>query len=66
MAPELKAMIEAARRRPMTAEELEAQEISFAFGNVAYEDQRVTRATVVRCSEAMKGVDESPKAATPG
>lgn len=45
----LRQIIADARRAVMTPEELAAQKISFAHGNVAIDDPRVTRELVVQC-----------------
>ena len=54
MSPTLKELIEKARLVQMTPEELAEQRISFAFGNAHYEDKRVTREDVERCSESTR------------
>jgi hypothetical protein len=59
MSPQLKALIEVAKLRPITSEELEAQEVSFAYGNASYENAHVTREEVARFSLSLKGVDEA-------
>jgi hypothetical protein len=46
MSDELKAQIERVRGYRMTPEEKRDQEIDFAFGNVHYENSRVTREMV--------------------
>jgi hypothetical protein len=46
MSDELKAMLELVRDYRMTPEEKRDQEIDFAFGNVHYENSRVTREMV--------------------
>ena len=46
MSDELKAQIERVRGYRMTLEEKRDQEIDFAFGNVHYENSRVTREMV--------------------
>ena len=43
MSDELKAMLDRVRDYQMSPEEKQAQEIGFAFGNVHYENERVTR-----------------------
>jgi hypothetical protein len=47
MSDKLKALIEKARHVRMTPQELQEQEISFAYGNVHYENHRVTRDQVI-------------------
>ena len=46
MSPELQALIDAARHRPFSPEEREAQRRSFAYGNAKIENDRITRAMV--------------------
>jgi hypothetical protein len=46
MSDELKAMLERVRDYRMTPEEKEGQELDFAYGNVHYENSRVTREMV--------------------
>ena len=46
MSEELKSMLEQVRYHRMTPEERRNQEIDFAFGNVHYENIRVTREMV--------------------
>jgi hypothetical protein len=53
------ALIEKARQYRMTPQELQEQRISFAYGNTNYEDQRVTRAEVVRSSLSLDGGRET-------
>jgi hypothetical protein len=48
MSDELKAMLDRVRDYQMSQEEKRAQEIGFAFGNVHYENERVTRDMVAR------------------
>ena len=48
MSDELKALLERVRDYRMTPEERRDQEIGFAFGNVHYENDRVTREMVAR------------------
>ncbi len=49
----LELLIEAARRREISPEELEAQRRSFAYGNTHFENERITRETVDRAAEAL-------------
>jgi hypothetical protein len=49
MTDELKAMLDRVRNYQMTPEEKRDQEIGFAFGNVHYENSRITR-EMVACS----------------
>ena len=46
LSPELRALVEQARKVPITAEMHEAQRRSFAYGNVALSNPLVTRALV--------------------
>lgn len=46
MTQDLKKMLDAARKAPMTAEDKEAQRRSFAYGNAHIENERVTREMV--------------------
>ena len=48
MSDELKAMLQRVRNYRMTPEEKRDQEIGFAFGNVHFENARVTREMVAR------------------
>ena len=43
----------------MTPEEQEEQRVSFAFGNANYEDRRVTRDHVARCSMSLRRANQS-------
>lgn len=60
MTPELRALIENAKCRPMTPEEVEEQRISFAYGNAGYEDQRVTRDGIIRAAAMLRGEFHTP------
>jgi hypothetical protein len=51
MPAELEAMLQAARRHPMSRDEQEAQRRSFAYGNANIENQNVTRDMVDRVAE---------------
>jgi hypothetical protein len=55
MSGRLAALIARARSATMTAEEIEDQRVSFAYGNTAYENGRVTREDVIRASKALRG-----------
>lgn len=46
MTENLERLVEEARERPITGPELEAQAISFAYGNANFENPRVTREIV--------------------
>ena len=54
MSPELQALIEAARNRPFSAAEREAQRRSFAYGNAKIENDRITREMVAEQDEIYK------------
>ena len=43
MNDKLKPLVDAARRVEMTSEDRESQRISFAYGNTAIENERITR-----------------------
>ena len=53
MSERLIGLIEKARRVRMSPREIEEQRISFAFGNTHYEDSRITRDQVARCSSSL-------------
>jgi hypothetical protein len=55
MSPRLKALIEQARLRPITPDELSEQEISFAYGNASFENPDVRREMVREASKRMNG-----------
>ena len=59
MSDELLALIAKARLVRMTPQEEHEQRISFAFGNTHYEDNRITRDQVVRCSLSLSEADGS-------
>jgi hypothetical protein len=61
MSDELEKLLEAAKHRPLTAEEKEEQRRSFAYGNVTIENDRVTRAMVDREAEALNNERNRPK-----
>lgn len=52
MSERLKRLIEQARNYQMSAEELAEQEISFAYGNAHFENERITREMVARALPA--------------
>jgi hypothetical protein len=52
MSERLKMLIEKARHYRMSAEELTEQEISFAYGNAHFENERITREMVARALPA--------------
>ena len=51
MSEQLNRLMEAARSKPMSGEEKEAQRRSFAFGNAHIENARVTREMVEAAAE---------------
>ena len=55
MTTTLQSLIEAARQTKMTAEQRETQRQSFAFGNTHFENDEISRETVRRASELLKG-----------
>jgi hypothetical protein len=59
---ELKALIEVAKRVTPTAEHREEQRRSFAYGNTAFENARITREMVDQ--QAEKLADEDAKRAS--
>jgi hypothetical protein len=65
MSERLKMLIEKARHYQMSAEELTEQEISFAYGNVHFENERVTREMVAQALPA-SGADPSADNTTAG
>ncbi len=54
MTEELQLLIDAARNRPFTEAEREAQRRSFAYGNAKIENDRVTREMIVEADEEIK------------
>lgn len=54
MTLELQALIEAARNRPFSEAEREAQRRSFAYGNAKIENDRITREMVAEQDEIFK------------
>ena len=54
MTNELRHLIEAAKRVLSSAEEREQQRRSFAYGNTAFENNRITREMVDRQAEELK------------
>lgn len=51
----LEQLIDAARRTTMTDEQRERQRQSFAYGNTHFENEHITRETVRRASQMLKG-----------
>jgi hypothetical protein len=54
---ELKDLIEIAKRVTPTPEHREAQRRSFAYGNTAYENDRITREMIDRKAEELAKAD---------
>jgi hypothetical protein len=54
MSDHLQELLEAARKRPFTAEEREAQRRSFAYGNAKIENDHITREMVDELDEVAK------------
>lgn len=55
MSDRLAQLIERAKRYQMTPEDIERQAISFAFGNLGYEDSSVTREQIQQAARELKG-----------
>jgi hypothetical protein len=53
MSEELQQLIDAARRRPFSEDEREAQRRSFAYGNTHIENERVTREMVDQLADEL-------------
>jgi len=49
--PELLRLLEEARGKPVSEEELQEQRISFAFGNAPFNSQRITKESVRESSK---------------
>lgn len=49
--PELTRLLEAARGKPISEEELQEQRISFAFGNAPFSSMRITKESVREASK---------------
>jgi len=54
MNQELTRLIEAARKRPFSDAEREAQRRSFAYGNAKIENSRITREMIAEADEKIK------------
>ncbi len=54
--PELMRLLDAARKQPMTEEELQEQRVSFAFGN-AHDSALITKESVRRASNHIRLLD---------
>ena len=59
MSNELQRLIELARNSRMTAEQKEEQRQSFAYGNAAFENDRITRETVSRASDNLRAAADA-------
>jgi hypothetical protein len=57
MNSELQTLIDAARMRPFSEEEREAQRRSFAYGNAKIENDRITWEMIVEADEEIKARD---------
>jgi hypothetical protein len=53
MTKDLKLLLEAAKSAKTTAAQREQQRRSFAYGNTAFENQRITREMIDRQAEAL-------------
>jgi hypothetical protein len=51
---ELEELIEKAKRRPFPQEEREAQRLSFVYGNIRIENERVTREMVLEQAAVLR------------
>lgn len=54
MKADLKKLVEKARNSQMTAADREAQRVSFVYGNTRFENEHMTRETVIRASQKLK------------
>lgn len=54
MSEELARLIEASKRVPASAEQLEKQRRSFAYGNTRFENERITWERIDRAAEELK------------
>lgn len=61
MSVNLNELIEKARNTKMTAEQRETQRVSFVYGNTRFENDGITRDTVVRASQKLKDAQNEPK-----
>jgi hypothetical protein len=58
MGDELKTLIEIAKRVTPTAEQREQQRRSFAYGNTAFENERITREMIDQQAEKLAKADD--------
>ena len=58
MSEELKNLIEAAKKVPISSPDAERQRRSFAYGNTHFENERITRETVDRAAEELNRRDD--------
>ena len=65
MSERLLSLIEKARGVRMTPQEMEEQRTSFAYGNVHYENSRITREQVARYSSSITQGDDSREGSRP-
>ena len=61
MGEELQALIEVAKRVTPTPAQREEQRRSFAYGNTAFENSRITREMIDRQAEKLSADDERTK-----
>ncbi len=61
MGEELQALIEVAKRVTPTPAQREEQRRSFAYGNTAFENSRITREMIDRQAEKLSADDEQTK-----
>jgi len=52
--PELTRLLDEARKKPVTEEELQEQRISFAFGNAPFNSERITKDSVRLSSRSIR------------
>ena len=54
MSDDLKKLLEAAKKKPMTAEEKESQRLSFAYGSAKIENDDITREMIKEAALRMQ------------
>jgi len=54
---ELEYLLDAAKEREMTDKERGRQRVSFAYGNTRFENELITKETVVRAAEELRAND---------
>ena len=57
MSRELELLLAASLEREFTPAQQEAQRRSFAYGNTHFENERITRETIDKAAEALRGQD---------